>query len=230
MTTTQLPSPTFVYSPTKPSFNSRSIPFVSFSSSSKSGSFAIKCSNNATANRNNNNGFKDLVSGWVVELSNKDRHSGLVDSLHKAAQRVLQPETETMKMKQVKCSGFLRHRRGFVRQGVELRAASSWPGRGEPFVISLHRQLCNMKMKQDLNSYKTRSNEKLAQQETEINEMKQELSRHITKATEIEECQKRLSEALTLVAEAELSLQDITQVLRSGYGYIADCTGSVYTH
>ncbi|KAK1436112.1 hypothetical protein QVD17_01887 [Tagetes erecta] len=208
MATIQFFSPTVIHSPTKTSF---SIPVVRSLTSSRSGSIAIKCCNasknggNATANKNNNNnninGLEDLLSAYFVEFPNKDGPEGFVDSLRKAAQRVVQPEAETnkIKIKQVITELITRDEKRVVQHETEIK-----------------------KLKQELNQYKTRSEEKLAQQETEIKEMKQErLSRHKTRTAEIEECQKRLSEALTLVEEAEISLQDIMQFLR------ADCSASV---
>lgn len=108
MATIQLPSLTFIdHSPAaKTSFRVRSGPLIRSLWSSRSGSIAIKCNStknggNATANKNNNKGLEDLLSAYSVELGNKDGPAGFVDSLRKAAQRVVQPEAETNKMKQV---------------------------------------------------------------------------------------------------------------------------------
>ncbi|KAL4592722.1 hypothetical protein LXL04_005725 [Taraxacum kok-saghyz] len=96
------PNPTLIYSPkssihlTKIQFYVRSNPFRS-SSSSRSGSFAVKCSspvpNNSSSEQNNNGGgLKNLLSGIVDErvdqLLNSDENRALLDGLDKATQRV----------------------------------------------------------------------------------------------------------------------------------------------
>lgn len=96
------PNPTLIYSPkssiqfTKIQFYIHSKPFRS-SSSSRSGSFAVKCSNpvtdNGSADQNNNGGgLKNLLSGIVDDrvnqLLNSEENRTLLDGLDKATQRV----------------------------------------------------------------------------------------------------------------------------------------------
>ncbi|KAM0046299.1 hypothetical protein Hdeb2414_s0009g00314561 [Helianthus debilis subsp. tardiflorus] len=136
MTTT--PNPTLIYSPnpsihlTKIHFHVSPKPFKSSSSSSRSTSYSIKCSNpisdsNGSASsepRNDGGGLKNLLSGIVDErvdeLLNKEENRALLDGLDKATQRVEMAKRELAKIEEQQIEN--NKMKEYINQ-LEIRAA-----------------------------------------------------------------------------------------------------------
>ncbi|XP_071706949.1 uncharacterized protein [Rutidosis leptorrhynchoides] len=126
MTTTPNPSALIypsIQSTNKTKFYIFNNPFKS-SSSLRSCSFAIKCSNPINSNDNNNGGLKNLLSGIVDErvdeLLNKEENRVLLDGLDKAAQRVelAKRELEEIKKQEIENNKI----KEYINQ-LEIRAA-----------------------------------------------------------------------------------------------------------
>ncbi|KAI3822082.1 hypothetical protein L1987_09663 [Smallanthus sonchifolius] len=135
MTTT--PNPTLIYPPnpsirfTKSQLYICPKPFRS-SSSSRPGSFGIKCSNPVNDNngsasseaRNNGGGLKNLLSGIVDErvdeLLNREENRVLLDGLDKATQRVEMAKRELAQIEQQEIEN--KKMKEYINQ-LEIRAA-----------------------------------------------------------------------------------------------------------
>ncbi|KAI3687423.1 hypothetical protein L1987_81119 [Smallanthus sonchifolius] len=124
MTTT--PNPTLIYPP-KPSIRFTNTQFYISPkpfrfSSSRSGSFGIKCSN--PVNDNNGGGLKNLLSGIVDErvdeLLNREENRVLLDGLDKATQRVEIAKRELAQIEQQEIEN--KKMKDYINQ-LEIRAA-----------------------------------------------------------------------------------------------------------